>query len=155
MIVIVALDGVLRSQNNSVIQDGRLLVECMRTAGKIVVISKDSKESTRRWLMQNRISYDDIVDNSVDLGGFDSLKKTQINRVRSTGLVKFLVDHDPEVNAWAMSEGITCAMFVHPVYALPKNRPDSDHPRKSWNDIQREYDKQQNLLDGDSEDADL
>lgn len=155
MIVIVALDGVLRSQNNSVIQDGRLLVECMRTAGKIVVISNDSKESATRWLKQNRISYDDIVDNSVDLKGFDTLKRTQINRIRTTGQVKFLVDHDPEVIAWAMSEGVTCAMFVHPVYALPKSRPDADTPRRSWDDIQKEYDKQQNLLDGESEDVDL
>lgn len=153
MIVIVALDGVLKAQNGSVIQDGRLLLECLRSAGKITIISPESGDATKRWLMQNRISYDDIVDSSLDLGGFESLKKRQINRVRSTGVVKFLVDHDPEIVAWAMSEGLTCSMFVHPLYALPKNRPDVEKSRRSWDDIQREYDKQQKLLE--DEDADI
>jgi hypothetical protein len=144
MNIIVSLDGIIRSTvGGSVIREGRDLLAGLKSIANIVLLTDDKEDSAKRWLLQNKVtSYDFIVDSSVDLKDGSPLRQRQVNVVLSkTGKVLLFVDHEPENISWAMSQGITSMLFAHPVYALPKNRPGTKVFRKTWEDIEKAYDR--------------
>jgi hypothetical protein len=96
------------------------------------------------WLRLNNV----IFDNLVCADGVDSvepLRYRQIRFQRSLSRVDFLVDSDPEVINWALSEGIMSLFFVHPQFAAPVSRRDSNKGRRSWEEIGLEIDRRQKI----------
>jgi len=149
----VALDGILRAPTGAVIPEGRYLIEALRPMGRIVFMCDTTEDDARRWLQQNRVPSEEILGTAVDLGRGEPLRHRQINVLRALGPMRFVVDPDPSVVAWALSEGITSLLFAHPVFALPKNRPDIETPKRKWADIEEEYVRQLTPLPKESEDA--
>ena len=155
MNIIVSLDGVIRSTvGGTVIREGRDLLAGLKSIANIVLLTSDKEDVAKRWLLQNKItSYDFLVDSSVDLRDSSPLRQRQVNVVLAkTGKVLLFVDHEPENITWAMSQGITSMLFVHPTYALPKNRPGTKIFRRTWEEIEKEYDRSIGEVE---EDADI
>jgi len=141
---LVALDGVLRAPNGNPIPEGRVLFECLKKSGPVVVLADTAMSEAEHWLRLNNV----IFDNLVCADGVDSvepLRYRQIRFQRSLSRVDFLVDSDPEVINWALSEGIMSLFFVHPQFAAPVSRRDSNKGRRSWEEIGLEIDRRQKI----------
>lgn len=145
MNIVVALDGVLRSlAGGTPIQEGRLLLEALKSVGVVFILTDESEDRARRWLSQNNVfSFDFILDSKVDLNDGVPLRQRQVQVLAAKrGKISLFVDHEPMNVAWAMGRGITSLLFTHPIFALPNNRPDTMEGKRSWEEITKTYEKQ-------------
>lgn len=143
MTYLVALNGILKSENNTPIPEGRFLFEALRAQGRTVILLDEPRKDGEYWLRQQGIlGIDDILDNSLQLNDGESLRVRQVNVARSLGRVHAVVDSNPEVIAKVFSMGVTGILFAKPESMLPSYRPDG---KKSWKDIEAAIEKQRGL----------
>ena len=142
MSVLVFLDGVMRKDIGSPITQGVALFRSLQGQRRTVILC-DKKEDVEVWLRQNNImKVDDLVSYE------DAKTESEVELVeycRSRGYIDCVVTADPEVATELLERGIISLLFVHPKYIRPEFRPDSRRGIKSWEDLQTELEKQEEL----------
>lgn len=147
-----ALDGVLRRISDSQAMDpnGRLLFEGLKNLGRITFLADGfSKDRTfiEHFLRMNRVTDYVDIDISVLSDGPDTVSRrmAQINRLRRTGPVTFMVEPDPKIAAATLADGIPTLLYLHPQFTVPSWRPDFTGRLRRWDDLVAETDRQETL----------
>ena len=98
MTILVALDGVMRSDANTPIREGRILYDALVADGRVVLMCDQDKEKAEYWLAQYGIKgYAGLLTPSVTLTDDDPIRERQISVARSLGRVDMVIDSDPAV----------------------------------------------------------
>lgn len=159
MTTLVALDGVLRARSGNPIPEGRSLFEAMKRLGPVVVLADGTVREAEHWLRTNNVVHDDVVGSEMLVDPDVPLRRQQVLTIRSRGRLAFLVEADAGTVGWAVSEGIPSLFFVHPQFAAPVSRRDTNVGRRTWEEIQAEVDRRQQVAAGavtqEDDDADL
>ena len=148
-IIAMTLDGVLRSvTNKGPLRSGLLLYRALEAHASLAIIADtDTEESAKYWLATN----------GLDLHAYLVLPKTedplddgerrviQINRLKESSSVDFLIDPDPTVAQAVMASGTPVMLSLHPVYARPEFLPDYRAVAKPWDVLTKELVRQQDL----------
>ena len=142
MKILVHLDGVLRGQDDAIIPTGILMVGTLTVYNNLTIMSSEGTESTERWLNQNKIvDFDNILDASIGLVG-ESLEERQITFARAQGTVDLFITADPNLWVYAFNMGIPSVMFGVPEYIRPEFRPDAPKRIRSWDEITKAVEAQ-------------
>ena len=138
---LISLEGVLKNDRDAPVGEGRMLLETMKLAHiRMTMLTSGTMARAEHWLRVNMVDVDDVIANDVLLDPTEDLRQRQIQVARARGQVSMVIDADPEVIAWALSEGLVGLLFVHPALMLPKARPVG--VRRPWGAIQDELDRQ-------------
>ena len=147
-----ALDGVLRRINDaqSVDPNGRLLFEGVKGLGRVTFLADGftrDRKFIEHFLKFHRISEYVDIDISVLSDGPDTVSRrlTQLNRLRRTGPVTFMVEPDPEIAAALMAQGVPTLLYLHPQFTVPSWRPDFSGRLRPWDDLVAETERQESL----------
>ena len=136
MQILVELDGVLRSDTQSPIPAGVIMVGTLTVYNKITVMSSTDGNETDHWLKSHKIvDVDDVIDSSVGLAT-ETLAERQIKLARSRGSVDLFITGNPAMWAFAFDMGIPSVLFGQPSYIRPEFRPDAPSRVRSWTDIE-------------------
>lgn len=134
MSFIVALDGVLRSDNDKPITEGKYLFEALRHFGRTVIAMNETREKGLHWCTQNGIkNVDDVLDTSVDIPD-ERLPIRQIQVARAIGRVDLVITSDPDTVLWCLENGVPAMLFVKSTTMHPNFRPDGG-ARRTWDEI--------------------
>lgn len=148
MAVLMFFDGVICNHKNAPIPDGLMLYRKLNENNRVLILCKD-KEKTDHWLRQQKINkLDDLVDYNIPALG-DDPEFRQVQYVRGLGPVEYVITSDPELTKKLLEVGVTTLVFLNPVYATEKFRPDSRQGVKSWADIVTEIEQQQEAYNED------
>lgn len=138
MSVLVFLDGVLKKDNGSPIQQGVALYRSMQAQRRSVILCK-AKLPAEVWLKENNIlKIDDLL--SGDDLGLDDYRL--VDYCRSKGPVSIVITADTDLATKLLEDGIPTLLFLDPKYVRPEFRPDDPRGRKSWEELQNEIDRQ-------------
>lgn len=141
MTVLIALNGVLRSDANTPIREGRMLYDALVDAYRVVIMADETQDKAEYWLKQYGVKgYAGLLTPSVLLTDEDPLRPRQIATARSLGRVDVVVDADPEVVKHCLEIEIPALLFTHPKTSRPEWRPDST--RRTWGEITTLLEKQ-------------
>ena len=146
------LDGVLRRINDQAAlnPNGLMLFEGLKPFGRVTFFadgySRD-RNVIEHFLKFHRISDYVDIDITVPSDGADTVARrlTQINRLRRTGPVSFVVEPDPKVAAALLAEGVPTLLYLHPQYTVPSWRPDFSGRLRRWDDLVTETERQVSL----------
>lgn len=116
----------------------------MKRIGPVVVLADGAMAEAERWLRVNNFVFDNLVADD-GVASLEPLRQRQITQIRGKGRVDFFIAPEPETVWWAVSEGIPSLFFVHPQFAAPVARKDSNRGRKAWADIEAEVDRRQKV----------
>lgn len=146
------LDGVLRriTDHQSLDSNGRLLFEGMKNLGRITFLADGfsrERKYIEHFLKFHRITEYINIDISLPSDGADTVARrlTQINRLRRTGPVDFVVEPDPRIAAALLADGIPTLLYLHPQYTVPSWRPDYTGNLRRWDDLVAETERQESL----------
>lgn len=146
------LDGVLRriTDHQSLDPNGRLLFEGMKNLGRITFLADGftrERKFIEHFLKFHRITEYINIDISLPSDGADTVARrmTQVNRLRRTGPVDFVVEPDPRIAAALLADGIPTLLYLHPQYTVPSWRPDYTGNLRRWDDLVAETERQENL----------
>lgn len=140
MTILVALDGVIRSEANTPIREGRILYDALVKDGRVVLLCNDEKELAEHWLTQYGVrGYAGILTPSVTLTDNDPIRPRQIAVARSMGRVDMVVDADPAVISHCIDIEVPSLLFMHPKTTRPAWRPEE---RRTWGDIEAALERQ-------------
>lgn len=147
-----ALDGVLRRINDaqSLDPNGRVLFEGLKELGRITFLADGfarDRAFIEHFLKMNRISEYVDIDISVLSDGPDTVSRrmAQVNRLRRTGAISFMVEPDPKIAAALMADGLPTLLYLHPQFTVPSWRPDFGGRLRRWDDLVAETDRQETL----------
>lgn len=147
-----ALDGVLRriTDAQSLDPNGRLLFEGLKNLGRITFLADGftrDRSLIEHFLKMNRISEYVDIDISVPSDGPDTVSRrlTQLNRLRRTGAISFVVEPDPKIAAALMADGVLTLLYMHPQFTVPSWRPDYIGGVRRWDDLVAETERQEDL----------
>lgn len=146
------LDGVLRRITDSQALDpnGRTLFEGLKGFGRITFLadgfSRD-RQVIEHFLKINRITDYVDIDITVLSDGPDRVSRrlTQINRLRRTGPISFVVEPDPKIAAALVADGVMTLLYLHPQFTVPSWRPDYIGGVRRWDDLVAETERQETL----------
>lgn len=142
MKILVELDGVLRTDSDSPIATGVIMVGTLTVYNKITLMSSLDGRATEYFLNSNKIvDVDDIIDSSVGLEGED-LGERQINHARALGGIDLFITGNPHLWAYAFDMGIPSVMFGQPSYLRPEFRPDAPKRIRAWDAIEKSITEQ-------------
>jgi hypothetical protein len=140
MTVLIALNGVLRSDANTPIREGRMLYDALIDAYRVVIMADEPQERAEHWLKQYGVKgYAGLLTPNVMLTDEDPLRPRQIATARALGRVDLVIDADPQVVAHCLEIEIPSLLFLHPKTSRPEWRPDN---RRSWDEITALLEKQ-------------
>lgn len=146
------LDGVLRriSDSQSLDPNGRILFEGLKDLGRVTFLADGfarDRPFIEHFLRFHRISEYVDIDISVLSDGPDTVARrmTQVNRLRRTGPISFVVEPDPKIAAALLADGIPTLLYLHPQYTVPSWRPDFTGRLRRWDDLVAETDRQETL----------
>lgn len=141
MTVLIALNGVLRSDANTPIREGRMLYDALVSDYRVVIMADETTELTEHWLVQYGVKgYAGLLTPSVLLTDEDPLRPRQIATARALGRVDMVVDADPVVVTHCLEIEIPALLFTHPKTSRPEWRPDDG--RRTWDEITAMLEKQ-------------
>lgn len=142
MNILVALDGVLSSENKEPIRTGVLLYYALNNGNRVGILTTQKKDAADHWLRSHGIiGYDDLMGDEVYLEGED-LKKRQFLLQRSKAPVELYVDSDPSMCAWVFEEQkVPFILLGVPSYLPVESRPDAPKKVRKWTDIENAIDK--------------
>lgn len=141
MTILFALNGVLRSDANTPIREGRILYDALVKDGRVVFMCDEEKEKVEYWLTQYGIKgYAGLLTPSVTLTDEDPIRARQISVARSLGRVDMVIDADPDTVKHCLEVEVPAMLFTHPKTSLPEWRPDSE--RRTWGEITAMLEKQ-------------
>jgi hypothetical protein len=145
MHILVELDGVLRNTDDQIIPVGIIMASTLTVYNQLTYMSSMTRVETERWLNVNKIvDFDDVIDKTVALAG-EGLQERQLNYARSRGAIDLFITGNPTLWAYAFNLGIPCVMFAQPSYLRPEFRPDAPKSMRSWADIEKAVEKQNEL----------
>lgn len=132
MNILVALEGVLSSENKIPNRTGVLLYYSLVPHHRVAIFTSWDKEDAEHWLLSNGIiDYAELIDNSYELLG-EELAPRQITVARSRHPVEMVLTGDPSLGAWAFENGISALVFAHSDSTPIGSRPGM----KPWNEIE-------------------
>lgn len=147
-----ALDGVLRRVNDaqSLDPNGRLLFEGLKNLGRVTFLADGfnrDRKFIEHFLKFHRISEYVDIDITVLSDGPDTVSRrlTQINRLRRTGPITFVIEPDPKVAAALLADGVPTLLYLHPQFTVPSWRPDFGGRLRRWDDLVAETERQEDL----------
>jgi hypothetical protein len=141
MTVLIALNGVLRSDANTPIREGRMLYDALVSDYRVVIMADETTEKTEHWLVQYGVKgYAGLLTPSVMLTDEDPLRPRQIATARSLGRVDLVVDANPVVVEHCLDIEVPALLFAHPKTSKPEWRPDG--ARRTWDEITTLLEKQ-------------
>jgi hypothetical protein len=135
MTILVALDGILRSDANTPIREGRILYDALVADGRVVLMVDEPSEKAEYWLKQYGIKgYAGLLSPSLLLTDDDPIRPRQIAVAQSLGRVDMVIDVDPETIVHCYDMDIPSMLFAHPKTTIPGFRPDI--ARETWTEIE-------------------
>jgi len=141
MTILVPVNGVLRSDANTPIREGRMLYDALVNEFRVVLMCDEPQDKAEHWLVQYGVKgYAGLLTPSVLLTDEDPLRPRQIATARSLGRVDLVVDADPEVVKHCLEIEIPALLFTHPKTSRPEWRPDSSC--RTWGEITTLLEKQ-------------
>lgn len=116
MTALLALEGVLRTEEGDPIPEGFKLFRTLNDQYRMVIATNGTKAEALHWLKVNMLfGYADIIDNAVEYPGQD-LRARQLAVLRSAGRVELLVDPDADRCADAVKSGVLALLFASPKF---------------------------------------
>lgn len=142
MNILVALDGVLSSDNKEPIRTGVIIYYALNSGNRVGILTNQNKDAADHWLKGHGIiGYDDLMGDEVYIEGED-LKKRQFLLQRSKAPVELYVDSDPAMCAWVFEEqNVPILLLGAPGYMPVEARPDAPSKVRKWSDIEAAIDK--------------
>lgn len=138
--VLIALEGVLRTEVGDPIPDGIKLYRVLCEHYRVVIVSDQNRELTEHWLKSNYIiGYADIYDSSYFYEGQD-LRQRQIAVARSKGRIELFIDPDADRCAYALASGIPTMLFAYPKFVRTTREV------RPWEDLAAEVERQRQAL---------
>jgi hypothetical protein len=134
MTVLVALEGVLKS-DTKMVREGRILYDILISGTKrVVILANEPPAMVEHWLAQNGFrGYAGILTPSVSVDDDEPLRQRQISVARAMGHVDLIIDADPETIKHCLDIEVPGLLFAHAKTARPDWRPDS--PKRTWDEI--------------------
>jgi hypothetical protein len=130
--ILVALEGVLCSEQKTPNRTGILFYYWLAANNRVALLTSWDKKDAEFWLMSNGIiDYAELIDDSYALLGED-LSRRQITIARSRQPIELLLTADPSLAAWAFEQGIPSLLFAHPDSIGIANRPGM----RAWGEIE-------------------
>lgn len=146
------LDGVLRrlSDMNAMNNNGLVLFEGLKPFGRITFLLDGhprDRELAEHFLKINRITGHIGLDVAVESDGVGVVERrlAQINRLRRSGPINFVIEPDPKVAAALLAAGLPALLYLHPQFTVPSWRPDYNGALRPWDDLVTETDRQESL----------
>lgn len=142
MNIMIALDGVLRSENGQPIPEGIVLYRAFNEH-RVLLATDDTREKAEYWLKVEGLHTHTLLVTS-DVAGRDAnVRAGQLRYVAGLGSrIQLLIDPSPTHCADAMRAGITSLLFAAPKYQRPEWRPDAAHGMRPWGEITNELEEQ-------------
>jgi len=145
VVILMFLDGVLRTNTGSPIYQGLAIYRLFSESNRVVILCKD-KEKDDIWLREHKINkLDDLIDHNIP-SMTDFPEYRQVEYCRGQGAIELVVTSNPELAKKLLEVGITTLMFLQPAYLEEKFRPDGRQGIRSWKDIKDEIVKQQDSI---------
>ena len=142
MNVLIFFDGVMSHRFAAPIVQGVALFRSLQTHRRTVILCKE-REKTEKWLRDNNIlKIDDLV-SAEEIGVSKDLEL--IEYCRSKGKIDVVVTSDITLSTKLLEAGIPTLLFLDPKYTRPEFRPDAPKGVKSWEELQTEKDRQEEL----------
>lgn len=140
MTILVALEGVLKTEQGDPIPEGLKLYRSLLPNYRIVIVSDSDMLVTEYWLKTNFVTgYADILDKSHAYPGM-SLRERQITHERLQGKVEFLIEADADVCAMALKMGVPSLYFATPKFVRTRREV------KRWELLTDELQRQKEML---------
>lgn len=144
--ICVTLDGFVRNRSGNPIPDGLKILAMLCEQYRVAVLTDDLAAAGKRWVEQRNVPTEPamVIGSDLAVRRDSILRLDQVDYARTLGPVEFVVDPDPMVIAECMRRGVPGLLYTSPPYSRPEFRPDAPPPR-SWDEIQRVLDEQEDL----------
>jgi hypothetical protein len=140
MSVIIALDGVLKTETGDPIPEGIKLFRILSEFHRVILSSDMDTQKTEHWLRSHMIvGYGEIYDSSLFFVG-QELRSRHLDIAKSKGKIELFIDSDADFCAEALALGITTIMFASPRFVRLSRTV------KPWEDLQIEVARQKEAL---------
>lgn len=148
MAILLYADGVLRNKRKVPIRESLVLYRTLKETQK-VFIACDDRAECETWMRQHNLkAFDDLVDGRVPFSS-EILEVSQAEYVRSQGKLEMVITGNVGSAKELLERGFRTLLLLDPEYIDPAARPDNQNGRKSWDEIQAEIDKQQEMYSED------
>lgn len=140
MTILVALEGVLKTEKGDPIPEGLKLYRSLVPNYRVVIVSDADMKSTEYWLKTNFVvGYADILDNTHAYPNMD-LRERHIKHESLKGRIEFLIEADADRCALGLSLGVPSLYFSTPKFVRTRREV------KRWELITDELQKQREAL---------
>lgn len=142
--------NVVRTKDDKPIPTAVQMTSTLTVYNKLTYLTKGSKESAQQWLNLHKIvDVDDIIDRSVVLEG-EVIVQRQIKVARTRGPVDLVITADPLTWKFAFEQGIPAVLYGESDYSRVEFRPDAPKRVRSWDEIEKAVDKQNEVRTRDA-----
>lgn len=140
MSILIALEGVLRTETGDPIQEGIKLYRALLPHYRMVICSDIPGAMAEHWLKTHFIvGYSEILDTSFAYPDTD-LRQRQLEYQRTQGVVEMVIDGDADRCAYAVSVGVHSLYFAAPKF-VRRNRE-----VRKWDEITSVLERQRELV---------
>ena len=140
MTVLIALEGVLKTEVGDPIPEGIKLFRILAEHHRIVFSSDMDPDKTEHWLRGNLIiGHAGVYDNKTFFEGQD-LRLRHLDVARASGKVEMFIDADADYCAVALAMGIPTLLFAVPKFVR------TTRTVKPWEDLKNEVNRQREAL---------
>jgi hypothetical protein len=144
----IVLDGVMRKHDQVGLNPGgMMLYRALEDYTRVAILATGDPDRLEHFLKVNKIYDHALLDVTVDSDAPTPAGRrlAQVQRLRRSGYVEFVVEPDPAIAAALVAAGVPTLLFAHPQFAIPTWRPDFDGTVRPWDDLVTELDRQQEL----------
>lgn len=150
MQIVVEITGVMKTEDETPIPTGVLMVGTLTVYNRMTFLSSTSSAETERWMNQNKVvDFDLVLDSSVGLEGEDLVER-QLSVIRAKGPIDLFITANPDHWVYAFNHGIPCVMFGVPAYQRVEFRPDAPKRVRTWDQIVEAINKQNEIRTKDA-----
>lgn len=152
--IAITAEGILRQLiGGAPVPQGQRLYAALGSLYRLVVLT-DEPDATemKNWLYTENFRPNPVwvLPRLPIYGETPNARWMQLARARNYGAqIDAVIDPDPAVCAYLLSQGFLTLNALHPSYALPEWRPDYDAALKPWDEIEAEIDRQRELRNKD------
>lgn len=140
MTILVALEGVLKTEQGDPIPEGLKLYRSLVPNYRVVIVSDADMTHTEYWLKTNFVvGYADILDKTHEYPGMH-LRERQLKHEMIKGKVEYIIEADADVCALALSLGIPSLYFATPKFVRTRREV------KRWDLLTEELQRQKEML---------
>lgn len=140
MTVLMAVEGVLRTDSGDPISEGFKLYRTLLSSYRVVLSSTAELKYIEHWLKTNYLfDYADILTDK-DFYGDQNLRMRHLELSKQGGKVELYVDGDPDNCAEALSTGVPTLLFATPKYFK------THRELRPWEVITQEQERQKTIV---------